>query len=402
MLEEPGDGCQQSMPQFFHSLSICMIALISSGCDTVNQYASRVTVQNENASRSLNEETLLNILRAKDFRPLNFIATTQMVSAVNEQINIGLPTITFGPRQEASSRQFAFGPNNIQAAAGLQYQSNPLITADFIKGQTAPLAMSNLALLLANFPREIVYYAAIDRIRVVFPGYALNLINDPSNNNALKGEDCKAHEDDLVESKLYSQINEPYCNFSKFRHIVNALIKHGVTAELINVPEKDGKDDSESSKKNSSKFIGQFCYDQSLDVSTVNKSSSLKACGSGKLFTDSQNLSISRSSHKIEVLFRSPTKMYRYAGEVAITDEPLVLDYRDRDAFSFQGERFINIIKDNGSECDVSVTYGNQRWCVPSIGSRGTFAVFSMLQNLRNLSISPDDTNRGLILPPTN
>ncbi len=390
------------MRKIFQLLALGALGPLTSGCNAINQYASRVTTQNENASQASNEETLLNILRANDFKPINFLAITQVTAGGNESLSLGLPTFTFGPQQVAVQRQYIFGNNSISSTSGMNVQTNPLITADFIKGQTVPLPISNLAILFANFPREIVYYATIDRIKINFPSYSLNIINDPFNNDPPNGEDCVSHEDDLIESIFYSKANAPYCNFSKFKHIVSSLTNHGVIAELIPIPDKGSKDDSDSSKTVSPKFAGQFCHDQSLDTTPDSRSSALKACGSGKLFSETQGLSINKAGHKTEIIFRSPAKMYRYAGAVAISARPLVVNYKDNEAAPFSGERFVNIIKYDGSACDIVVSYSKEQWCVPSNGSRSTFAVFSMLQNLRNLSISSDDTNKGLVLSSVN
>lgn len=368
----------------------------------MNQYASRVATQNENANQSLNEETLLNILRARDYKPVNFLAISQLSAGGSESVSIGLPTITFGPHQVPTSRQYVFGNNGISSSSGMTFQTNPLITSDFVKGQSAPIPSSNLALLLANFPREIVYYATIDRVRIIFSGYSLNITNNPSDNHSIDGRDCSEHEADLIDSSFYSKTNEAYCNFSKFKHIINALIDHGVTAELIPIATKTSKEDSDSDKDQSPKFAGQFCHDQSLDTKKSDKSNALKACGSGKLFSDNQALSISKAGHKTEILFRSPAKIYRYVGSVSTSSVPLIIDYKDKDAEAFRGERFINIIKSDGPECDVSVIYGSERWCVPGTGSKSTFVVFNMLQNLRNLSISSDETNKGILLSSVN
>ena len=82
---------------FIAALCSILVATLSGSCAAVDQFGSRVRDGNLNSQDALNQETLLNIIRARDLQPLNFFAITQVSGGQTETLNTGMPTVTFGP-----------------------------------------------------------------------------------------------------------------------------------------------------------------------------------------------------------------------------------------------------------------------------------------------------------------
>ena len=75
-------------------------------CSFVDYFTPRQYELNVNSQQALNEESLLNIIRASRFDPLTFVAISQLTGGQTEAFNFGIPTITFGqgkPLSKSSS-----------------------------------------------------------------------------------------------------------------------------------------------------------------------------------------------------------------------------------------------------------------------------------------------------------
>jgi len=97
--------------QLFWSMLISASAF---GCAFVDYFTPRQYALNLNSEEALNQETLLNIVRASQYRPMTFMAVSQLTGSQMENFNIGLATITFGPGKSAAAKEFIFGPNTLQ------------------------------------------------------------------------------------------------------------------------------------------------------------------------------------------------------------------------------------------------------------------------------------------------
>jgi hypothetical protein len=52
---------------------------------------------------------------------------------------------------------------------------------------------------------------------------------------------------------------------------------------------------------------------------------------------------------------------------------------------------FLNVTQKSGNDCIVSAKLEADMYCVPQIGGANTLALINILEELRNLSISPSD-----------
>jgi hypothetical protein len=154
-------------------------ALLLASCGFVDHFGPRVYDNNLQSQDALNQETLLNIVRASRFQALNFVAISQLTGGQTETLSSGLPTVTFGPSQIASQKQWVFGSNSLSSVANASFQTNPLQTTAFQQGMMTPISPKTAALLMATLPHESVYYAILDGIKFKTDNYVYYFRNDP-------------------------------------------------------------------------------------------------------------------------------------------------------------------------------------------------------------------------------
>src|SRR5262245_18662140 len=339
----------------------------------------------------MNHESLLNIVRASRFQPLNFVAISQVAGNQSEQLTNGLPTITFGPGQLISQKQSVFS-TSLQSGVQGSYQSNPLVSSDFQNGMLSPINTRTLALLVAAHPREPIYYIVIDSIRFKLSGVTVSYRNDPA--------------DDLDEDKNFSEgcpdrvarsfdrtffLNDRICSYSKFVNFLRVFLAAGLTAELMpcdaNVP------GCPTAKASGVSSIGHLCFDQPRTAPALKRGNPKPWCGSKSVGKPSD---VSMPIEEIgmvqpEFVLRSPAGVYRYVGKLVRDGTSDRIRFFTREAQNLRG-RFIEISPDPPVRCLVSVVYDGDVFCVPQ-GAYATAMLLEILQELRNLSISPTDLN---------
>src|SRR4029077_1812159 len=131
--------------RFATSLTALMLL---SGCAAVDQFGSRVYDANLNSQNALNDETLLNIVRASKYHSPNFIGISQITGGQSEQLTTGLPTVSIGPGQTAANHVYQISNSVVSGATG-GYQSNPLISTAFQNAMLTPVSQRTVAQLIA-------------------------------------------------------------------------------------------------------------------------------------------------------------------------------------------------------------------------------------------------------------
>jgi hypothetical protein len=95
---------------------------------------------------------------------------------------------------------------------------------------------------------------------------------------------------------------------------------------------------------------------------------------------------------------RSPVGVYAYLGEVMNRENadltgPAFLSYATLQAKNRFGSTFLDIVQGGpAAACGVAIEYGGRSYCVKD-GDRSTSNLLALLQDLRNLSITPADLN---------
>jgi hypothetical protein len=234
---------------------ILAVTLLLSACAFVDDFAPRQYDLNVGSEDALNEETLLNIVRASEFQPLNFVGVSQLTGGQSEQANIGLPTITFGPQKNAAAKEFALSGNVLQNTATGSFTVNPLISSTFQQALVSAVPVATISQLVVQFKREPVFYAVIDSMTLTITDgaqtYTEILHNDPANDSPpptapqLTCAQIFSGSTTIMAapprntlplyqlgSELYEKDDVDACSFSKFGSVLRTALGYGLTAEV--------------------------------------------------------------------------------------------------------------------------------------------------------------------------
>ena len=146
-------------------LSLCFATAIGS-CASVDQFRSRVYDGNVNVQDAINQEVLINIVRASKYQSFSWNPVNQVNGAQSETLSTGLPTVNFGPHQTAAQQIYSIS-NSVSSGVTGSYQSSPLLSTNFQSGMLTPVDLKTFASLGTFYPREIIFYALIAAIDVV-------------------------------------------------------------------------------------------------------------------------------------------------------------------------------------------------------------------------------------------
>lgn len=368
----------------FTALAACIVL---ANCAAVDQFGTRIDDANLNSLEAANRETLLNIVCASRYQPLNFVAVTQITGGQTETLSTGLPTVSFGPAQTAAQHIYQIS-NSLSSVVNGSYQSNPLVSTDFQTGMLAPANPTIVAYLVAAHPREIALNLITEAIVFTFDhGETVRFRNDPSQDD--NNRDCWNAVKSMHYTKRFSL--RGICDYSLFLNYMEALSQGGLTAELISSSQPSAPDKSPPAAK------GRYCFDPT-------RTTPLVIPYQPRCYSPDQRASASLSSlsavfpgvgHvKIDLISRSPVGVYRYVGSL-LRARPVGWDaYQSNEARSVlpEGtEPFLNITNQT-SGCFTSVSIDGQFYCVPS-ASKHTALIFNILQELKNLSTTPKDLN---------
>jgi hypothetical protein len=376
-------------------------------CAAVDRFGSRITDSNFSSHYAMSQEILLNIVRAGRYQALNFVALTQVSGTQTETLNTGLPTLTLGPGQTVMQKQVIFGSNSLSSGVQGSFQSNPLVSSAFQGGMLSPMTLRTFALLVGSHPREPVYYAVIDSIRLRTPaGESYTFRNDPKDDLDEHGQydgTCPTRARQVAPNRaLFFKDN--VCGFSKFVLLLHELLAAGMTAELApcdpnvaSVGCKSAKTPSSSSGGSTQnaaspqESAGRICFDPSLSFPGY-RNKARPACGTKP--TAKATPVTYQLEHlgpvQFEPVLRSPSAVFTYLGTM------LEQGTQDRVVFyTPEAKRlgaFLEVVNSLGPSCYVSIAYDGGFYCVPQ-HAYSTAMLLEILEQLRNLSITPSDLN---------
>ena len=373
--------------------------LLLSACAAVDQFGERIYDGNRNSGLALNQETLVNILRASNLQPLNFVGISQVTGGQSEQLTTGLPTITIGPAQTVAQHQFQVA-NSVQSGVTGGYQASPLVSTAFSTGMLSPISPKTLAFLLATYPREPVLFSVVESLtlRSRTSGRLIRLTNDPTMDRLDDdGEDRCMPLAKKADGQWFTAADK--CSYALFLNLLGRLTNKGLTAELIKSKAKPAVSSasksgsgSDSSKPTDSaaSFEGRFCFDPTKAVVATAQ----PICGTSGSATTVIMSFEDLGPVDLVMNLRSPTGVFNYYGQLLNRQPPVWHDYY----YTYQGrnlikqEPFLNVVRSGSVGCFVQVSYGNENYCVP-LGSKHTALLMTLLVHLRNLNIQPTDLN---------
>src|SRR3984885_5577349 len=386
------------------SAYLCIAFLVCS-CAAVDQFGSRIRDGNLNSQDALNQETLLNIVRAGDLQPLNFFAITQVSGGQTEALTTGIPTITTGPGTTVAQHQ-AVITNSLASGVSGGYQGNPLVSTTFQSAMLSPIDQRTLALLVAAHPREPVYYLTIYQItmRNLNSGKITAFVGDPGGD---KYPDCW----DMVENAPAAK--RPFiqdCDYSVFQNYLEMFVTQGLFAELLPAPPTAAKSGTPpaappaaapaagpgSGNATPATAVGHICFNSTRSSlgSFTPRCGQLQTAPTGKTKSSVQAFNVpGLGSVEVNFVLRSPLAVYSYLGSILrykTGNDVHYFTYEARDILN--GEPFLNITGPKGVPCFTSMLYDAGFYCVPH-SSRHTAMLLDILIQLRNLSISATDLN---------
>ncbi len=375
--------------KFFLSAGFLMLL---HGCGVVDQYGGRILDGNLNAQEALNQETLLNIVRASQFQSANFMAVAKVTGGQTQSLATGLPTISIGPQQTAADGVYKI-TNSVTSGVSAGYESNPLLSTTFQNAMLSPVSVRTVAQLVAVKPREAVLLILLDGFTVTLPnGRRVLLKNDPS----MDGTGCAAKmaRDDL--SRLYLPNSD--CSYSRFAKLLQDLVGNGLSAELVAAP---------ADKAVAAGAPGRFCYEPSVAGENFQMQATREfknICGSNEPTTQKNTLEYgSVGLIKVDFIMRSPIGVLSYLGQYLRDPNTPFKGYWSQPAQNLLGKdhRYLNVVSDRTTGCYTSLTYLGRFYCVPA-SSTHTAMLMDIVQVLRNLSIAPTDLNTSFTLRVAN
>jgi hypothetical protein len=400
---------------------------------------------------ALNQEILLNIVRASKFQSANFMAVSQVTGGQTEMLTTGLPTLSIGPGQTAANHVYQIS-NSFQSTVNGGYQSNPLISTAFQNGMMTPVSPRTVALLVASRPREIVFFLLLSGIEVVQNHKTILYSNDPSQDSTRGNtRTCDQILSDSISKNR--ELGPGYlCGYTKFAWLLQTLIGNGLTAELVDSPSASTSAATASSNSGSgsgssggsgsaSGLPGKLCFDPALAGSntqniapiglknicapssptkskpslTKTDSLSVKTTATGTETTKSTSTTAAiqpaGSSQRVlfnlpgigpvefRPIYRSPISVINYLG-ISLRGGPFFVQYASLPAQQVLPntklqpdiEPYLNVLQSSPSGCYTSLSYMGQTYCVPA-SSQHTPMIMDIVESLRNLNIQPTDLN---------
>jgi hypothetical protein len=242
--------------------TFALILVILSSCSAVDSaIPSRVNTINQSTEEALNDGILTNIVRASQYRPLNFIGISKISGGQTLDLTNGLPTITFGPNQTPLQHQFIFSNNSMRNGVTGSIDVSTIATKDFYKGLLTPLSMVDVNLLLSQgYPRELIFNLMLDsvKINILYDKTGYGKITDAAKLIYAAGYP----NDPQIQNKRYDL----------FARVLDLAIASGITTETRD--ECNLKfDPNDKTNAAGARVIsgGRICFDEGARVESNNK-----------------------------------------------------------------------------------------------------------------------------------
>lgn len=417
----------------------CLVAIslpVLAGCTVVDRFGSRIYDHNLTSQDVMNKEVLINIVRASRYQPLNFMVITQVTGGQSETLSTGLPTISLGPAQTLAQHQFPI-TNSVSSGATGGYQTNPLVSSQFQQGMMSPVSPKILAYLLASHDRETVLHLVLDSINVTMKAAAktttLRYVNDPAND--VPAQDGDRDDQDLPRectvniasaalqphrngSERRFLMKEGVCNYSKFGVFLRDGMKYGLSAELVPIPQQEAATgrrgetlrgggnganmpDINANATVTPQATGRLCWDPGLAVAEFKTTTlNLKPQCVKNFNSDGKNESFNSNftfgtlgTLQFDLRFRSPAAIFRALGQQLHDGSAgRVTPVLGPSMRTFNGQPLLTIKNEDTGDCLVLARYEDHTYCVPHDADR-TAMVINILQELKNLSTTPNDLN---------
>jgi hypothetical protein len=435
----------------FRAFCLFVFAGLSGACALVDQYGSRAYDGNLNTQSAINQEVLLNIIRASRYQSISWNPASQITGGQTETLSTGLPTINIGPAQTAANHIYSI-TNSVSSGVTGGFTTAPLATTAFQAGMLTPVDLKTVAALATYYPRDVVFYALIAAIDVRLvsseplyarlindPGSAYYDLQDPSNLDQTKCYQLFDHRG----PQIFFGPNPRYpaaCYYAKFRNLLRVLIMNGLDIELVQIPAQPGQGQANQSNIVT---VGRFCFDnnrtpqqffegrsgfptcgqdkkqsaggtvQTTTTETQKFDDAILPASKSRTTTTTTNSVLPVTGHtfkfpfkgigQVEITFemRSPNGFLSYLGSwydvgdrvpFATGRVPFLVYSTPAGQKIFGSGPYLSVIDGPADPCYARANYSGQLFCVP-IGATHTSMLMDIAVILRNLNISPTDLN---------
>ena len=396
-----------------------------------------IGARSEDVNRTIadyrNVSTLLNIARASNADPLNFVSITGFTGHGTSSLSLGLPSITIGPIPDGGARNYVFGPNS----TGLNFSND--FTNGVIDDQASTIALMTPLTpgsvgFLSRFGQDLLIRTLfISEIRIYDPATDKTYEFDEDfatssfpfayceSSNCKESKPVKITDNDIGFYKNHINLcrinsSTSFC-YSPMFMLLNILQDAGLAFQIGRNLELNNINNSSFrlcfDKVNKTKNRDELLFDLSVrDMlayhthegdgrTNIGSSSTIGAvCDSSNTGwidppkKDKQGNSSPDHKTNYEVVdpqskmiisftFRSALDVYNFLGSLIDDDHPPFHMGED-----FKNEMLIDVRHNGSYDCFAQATYNRINYCVPN-QARLTKKVFAILHNLINILTKP-------------
>jgi hypothetical protein len=212
---------------------------------------SRYAQYNRTTDWAKNEAILLNIIRASEKQPLNFLVYQAYTGTATASATAASPGFIIGPARTASQKQFTFSNSTLSVAGSgtgsISVQN--LDTQDFYDALLSPVDFTNLyAFQRQGYPRELLFRLFTDFVSLKPPQStdpqgrgAYIIYNEPGDKRCYFLNEKDIHH--LYPTGPVGPAQRQIC----FEDLVDFALLSGLTSEIRAVAAPSGSDNKQSS-----------------------------------------------------------------------------------------------------------------------------------------------------------
>lgn len=374
------------------------------GCAILDSaVAPRSNTVNQSSDDALNDGVLLNIIRAANSEPLNFMSFAKYSASgqlqLNSQFQLLYPVENLNP-------QSTYGPVALNTQASGSFDVQNLESKDFYNAMLQPLPASVMELWLRQgLPRELVFLVLLKSIRITMPnGLVFEYRNDPSDDKwfgqsgPAASAQCTPKRTGIglqtnygTSKAMWTGVHADDCRYQKFRYLVDLAIKYGLTIETITVPNPKAR---KGSTEPATISVQQTCYDPAIARESLKgrRFPPLSICGRNRPNNRRGKFDVAPigTFNGIELVTRSPFGIFQYLGLIlrSGSSDIITLGTREQRSIGESNPQLLTIVTGPG-DCFATAWYRGVIYCVPNENSANTKVIFTMLRALIAGSTSP-------------
>jgi hypothetical protein len=397
---------------------LAAVALALGGCVASGSLAARGVSIDQGVGSLSNRAILLNLARASQAEPLYFVSIGNVQAQGTTDLRLSAPGFIYGNHLTPIQRQLNFGPTGtayLDNTINTNFQLGVFNTQTFYEGMLQPLGLNDIdSLLHQGFPREMIFYLVIDKVKITPCPEPLQLPGAmPKNDPCI----------------VYNDPGNP--SYALFKQAIEDAMEHGLTTEVpsSNTTIADATGPTGGASGGQTQTLGatvdgkagdvsfvikpppdeakaQLCFELALSTAAAKKefktldvdsdvSKHPFYCGTGhKRGNGALTVQlIPGEDFEVVVTTRSIYGMFNYLGASIANPQstPVLQDFKVPNEVTPEGP----LLTVNTGEilvgCFAAVSYENQNYCVPQKDAKMTKQVFNVLSVLVALKQSPGD-----------